>query len=191
MEVLEIDSAFVLGHSQGADVALRFALEYPEQVRALGLYGSPQPAGFGLPWNGPDTFPSDMPAIFREDGLDSLSTIIFSHPLSRGFEEGEPGTELMGRTWEENAGRDLRDPRPPSGATPRPHVDRLVEVDAPTLVITGTQEIPYFEVVADALAYGIRGAERVAVAGGGHAVHMQEPERFNREVVRFFGQLRR
>lgn len=185
MSELEIDSAFVLGHSQGAEVALRFALAYPERVRALVLYGGPLLEGFGLPWNGPDTFPSDMPSIVREGGIDSLSAIVFSHPLARGFEEGAPETELVERIWETNAGRDLRDPRPPSGATPPPHVDRLVDVDAPTLVVTGELEMPYFQIVAEALAYGIRGAERVTLEGGGHAVHMQQPERFNRVVARF------
>lgn len=185
MSELGVDPAFVLGHSQGAEVALRFALAYPERVRALVLYGGPLLEGFGLPWNGPDTLPSDMPSIVRDGGIDSLGAIVFSHPLARGFEEGAPETELVERIWETNAGRDLRDPRPPSGATPPPHVDRLVEVDAPTLVVTGELEMPYFQVVAEALAYGIRGAERVTLEGGGHAVHMQQPERFNRVVARF------
>lgn len=186
MADLGIESAFVLGHSQGAQVALRFALAYPDRVEALGLYGSPPPEGFGLPWTGPDTFPSNMSAIARQHGLDSLRTLLFNHPLARGFEEGRPGAELAGRMWASNAGNDLLDPRPTSGATPPPRTDHLDRIDVPTLVIIGEWELPYFTVVADALAYGITDAERVTIPGGGHAVHMQEPERFNAEVVRFF-----
>lgn len=189
MAELGLDSAIVLGHSQGAHVALRFALAHPERVTALGLYGSPPPEGFGLPWTGRDTLPSNMPEIVDEAGVDSLAAILFSHPLARGFREGRPGSRLAGRMWATNAGRGLRDPRPPSGATPPPRTDRLGEIGVPALVLTGERELRYFRVVADALAYGIQGAERIVVQGGGHAVHLQEPERFTAEVLRFFGGL--
>jgi pimeloyl-ACP methyl ester carboxylesterase len=62
---------------------------------------------------------------------------------------------------------------------------RVGDVAPPTLVLTGEWEMPYVQVVAEALAYGIPGAERAVVRGGGHAVHLQEPERFTAEVVRF------
>jgi pimeloyl-ACP methyl ester carboxylesterase len=188
LEALDMDSAFVVGHSQGADVALRFALAHPERVAALGLYGSPPPAGFGVPWTGPDAppSPSDMASIVREGGVDSLGAVLFSGPLARGFDESEPGLELATAMWADNGGRDLEDPREPSNATPPPAFDRVSEIEVPTLVITGDLEMPYFQVVADALAYAIPDAERVTVSGGGHAVHMQEPERFTAELVRFF-----
>lgn len=96
MEALELESAFVVGHSQGADVALRLALAHPERIAALGLYGSPPPAGFGVPFTGPDALPSppEMASIVREGGVDSLGAVLFSGPLVRGFEEGQPGLEL-------------------------------------------------------------------------------------------------
>lgn len=189
MEALDLESAFVVGHSQGADVALRFALAYPERVTALGLYGSPPPAGFGVPWTGPDAPPSppEMASIVREGGVDSLGAVLFSGSLARGFEEDQPGLELATSMWDDNGGRDLEDPREPSNATPPPAFDRLGEIEIPTLVITGEVEMPYFQVVADALPFAIPDAERVTVPGGGHAVHMQEPERFTAELVRYFG----
>lgn len=189
MEALDLESAFVVGHSQGADVALRFALAHPNRVAALGLYGSPPPAGFSVPFTGPDAPPShpERASIVREGGVDSLGAVLFSGPLARGFEEGQPGLELATAMWADNGGRDLEDPREPSNATPPPVFDRMGEIEVPTLVITGDLEMPYFQMVADALAYAIPDAERVTVPGGGHAVHMQEPERVTAELVRFFG----
>lgn len=189
MESLGVESAYVVGHSQGAEVALRFALAHPERVAALGLYGAPPPAGFGVPWTGSDAppSPSDMASIVREGGVDSLGTVLFSGPLARGFDDGGPGFELATAMWEDNGGRGLVNPVEPSNATPAPVFDRVSEIDVPTLVITGDLEMPYFQMVADALAYALPDAERVTVPGGGHAVHMQEPERFTAELVRFFG----
>ncbi|MFW6010726.1 MAG: alpha/beta hydrolase, partial [Gemmatimonadota bacterium] len=122
MASLGIESAYVVGHSQGAEVALRFTLAHPDRVAALGLYGSPPPAGFGVPWSGPDALPSpyDMASIVREGGVDSLGAVLFSGPLARGFDEGEPGLELASAMWTDNGGRDLENPRETSNATPPP-----------------------------------------------------------------------
>lgn len=187
MSALGWSDAHVVGHSQGADAALRFAVAHPERIRSLVLYGSPQPAGFDLPWTGPDALPPppEMARIVREHGIDSLGAVIFASPLADGFEPGSEGAELAGELWTANAERAFADPRPPSGATPRPSVDDLGAIAAPTLVLTGELEMPFFQLVADALAFGIPGAERVVVEGGGHAVHMQEPERWTAEIVRF------
>jgi pimeloyl-ACP methyl ester carboxylesterase len=186
MDALGIETAALVGHSQGTAAALRFTLAHPERVEALVLYGAGPPEGFGLAPRPEDMLRRRMMReIAREHGLDSLGAYLFSSPLARGFEEGEPGTRLARELWEDYTGDDLLHPRPPSGATERPTMDRLAEVEAPTLVLTGEWEMPYVQVVAEALAYGIPGAERAVVRGGGHAVHLQEPERFTAEVVRF------
>ena len=184
MRALELEDAHVVGHSQGGDVALRFTLAYPERVRTLTLYGAPPPAGFGVPPTGEDTFP-DMGAIVRDHGLDSLAAVIFDHPLARGFEPGDPGAAIARELWAANAAKAFEDPEPPSGATPEPSIDRLGEVTIPVLVLTGELEMRHFRLAADAVAYTLPNARRVEIPGGGHAAHLQEPERWTAEVVRF------
>ena len=46
LEALHIDHAYIVGHSRGGGIALRFAAAYPERVDGLVLYGSTPPAGF-------------------------------------------------------------------------------------------------------------------------------------------------
>lgn len=185
LDHLDIPTAHIVGHSQGAHVALRFAMVYPEKVDHLVLYGSPAPSGFGIPWSGSDSFPSNMPQVAREHGLDSVGTIIFSHPLARGFVEGSPGEKIASEMWESYDGTDLLNPQPSSNATPPPAAEDLLNVKAPTLVITGEWEIPYFQLVAEAFDYAIPNSECVTVPGGGHTVHLQQPERFTAEILRF------
>ena len=82
-------------------------------------------------------------------------------------------------------GLDVIDPAPPSNLAPPARMDELGLVGAPTLVINGEYEMPYPLVVADALGYGISGATRIVVPGGGHSANWDEPERFQAEVLRF------
>lgn len=185
LDHLDISSAYILGHSQGGHVALRFAMSYPDKVDRLVLYGAPPPAGFGIPWDGPDSFPSNMPQIAQNHGLDSVGTILFSHPLARGFEEGSPGARLASEMWASYDGADLLNPKQPSGATPAPMAEDLSTITSPTLVIVGEWEMDYFQLVGEAYDYSIPNSERVTVSGGGHAVHLQQPERFNAEILRF------
>lgn len=185
LDHLDISSAHILGHSQGGHVALRFAMNYPERVNRLILYGAPAPAGFGIPWDGPDSFPANMPQIARNHGLDSIGTILFSHPLARGFKEGSPGAQLASEMWSSYDGADLLNPKQPSGATPPPMAENLSTITSPTLVIIGEDEMAYFQLVAEAYNYAIPNSKSVIVSGGGHAVHMQQPERFSAEILHF------
>ncbi len=59
LETLGHRRATIMGHSQGAAVALTFAVRYPEMVDALILYGAGPPAGFER------LAPSSAPALKR------------------------------------------------------------------------------------------------------------------------------
>lgn len=185
LDSLDIDKAVVAGHSQGAGSALRFALAFPERLSALVLFGNGPPSGFGLPWSGPDAIPLGMAETAREHGLEAMRAKFDGHPILNGFVDGAEGYEIALSMWEAYEGRDLLYPKPSAHATPPADIKRLSEVVVPTLVITGEMEMPYFQIGADALAYGIPNAERVVVQGGGHSVHLQQPERFNAEFRRF------
>jgi 3-oxoadipate enol-lactonase len=185
LDHLKIENAVVLGHSQGAGSALRFAFAFPNRTRALVLYGAGAPPGFGLPWNGPDAIPAGLVEAAREEGLAAMRAKFKGHPILNGWVEGTPGLKIHLQTWESYEARDMLSPRTPSEATQPADIKRLSEIVAPTLVITGEMEMPFFDITSDALAYGIPKAERVVVAGGGHSVHLQQPDRFAGEIRRF------
>lgn len=185
LDSLGIERVVVLGHSQGGNPALRFALEYPERLSGLVLYGSAPPSGFGLRWTGPDRLPPGYGRVAREQGIPAMLEMFEDHALNDGFVDGTEGAELARRIVGAYDGRDLLNPTPSAQATPAPDIGRLPEIGVPTLVITGELEMPYLQVIADAMAYAIPGASRIVVPGGGHSVHLQQPERFNGEVRRF------
>ena len=186
LDKLEIEKAVVIGHSQGTDSALRFAFAFPERLSGLVLVGSGPPEGFGLPWNGPDAIDFEQLAkTAQEKGLDAMRASFDGHPMMNGFVEGSEGFEIAMTMFGSYDGRDLLQPKPPANATPPPDIRRLSEIAVPTLVITGEMEMMYFQIVSDALAYGIPNAERVVVQGGGHVVMLQQPENFNSEITDF------
>jgi 3-oxoadipate enol-lactonase len=189
LDSLGVQRAAVIGHSQGADGALRFALEFPERLTGLVLFGSGPPSGFGLPWNGPDRLPAGYVRVAREEGMEAWLGLWDGHPISNGFVEGTEGAEIGFAMVAGYDGRDLIDPQPSANSTPDPEIGRLSEINGPTLVISGEFEMPYFQIAGDVLAYGISNANRVIVEGGGHSVHLQQPDRFNREILQFLSMI--
>lgn len=186
MDKLKIDRAVVIGHSQGSASALRFALAFPARLDGLVLIGGGPPEGFGLPWSGPDAIDfAKLASTAQEQGLDSMRAMFNGHPMMNGFVEGSEGFEIAMKMFGAYDGRDLLQPMPSVNATPPPDVGRLSEIIVPTLVITGGMEMPYFQIVSDAVAYGIPNAKRIVVPGGGHVVMLQRPDSFNREIKEF------
>lgn len=164
---LGIPSAYILGHSQGAGVALAFALAFPARVSALILYGPPAPDGFGLVRRN-DT-PAEAPWM-PPDRPDVMSRYRPMFTENRTRNEGK---------------------QPPSSGKAGPRMDQLAEIKVPTLLIIGDHEITYRQIVADALAYGVTGASKVVIPDGGHLVHLAQPERFSAEVLRFLARVDR
>ncbi|HUG95544.1 MAG TPA: alpha/beta hydrolase, partial [Pleomorphomonadaceae bacterium] len=121
LDSLGIASATVVGLSAGAGSALRFAAAFPERVDRLVLYGY---VGAGL--QGLPALPEPPPnlnfgRIAREFGMDSLKQVIINSPLAWT----PPGQEKawsarLEAWWQSYDGRDLLDPRPPSGRVPPP-----------------------------------------------------------------------
>jgi pimeloyl-ACP methyl ester carboxylesterase len=180
--------AHVMGHSQGASVALTFAVRYPQMVRGLVLFGpGPALADFPLP---PSEHAPPIPqwiALGTQHGVDSMRAGI-ARWAAVAFGGGPLSPEAMERAGDmlmTYSGDDLLDPAPPLNLAPIPRGDELPSVTAPTLVIRGDQEMSFIRLVAEQLAYGIPGAQSAVVAGGGHTVNWSEPERFAAEVLRF------
>jgi 3-oxoadipate enol-lactonase len=188
LDHLDVARAHILGMSQGGFVTLAFAAAYPDRVASFILHGSTPPSGFGVKWAGPDRYPLDLyRALAREQGLEAFRRVWLEHPLMR-IPEGarhDEARERLRTMVEGYRGGYLLQLVDPSGPHKGASFEDVAKIQAPALVLTGDEEIPFLSISADAMAYAIRGARRAVVPGGGHLVNLIEPARYNETVLAF------
>src|SRR5256885_14059299 len=164
LEALHVKRAFIVGHSRGGSVALRFASAFPNRVAGLVLYGA-FPEGFPAPPEVGQLFAS-LPTIAKQNGLDSVGKLVLGVigwvPAGR-----TDVTDRYRRLWAAYSGKDLLDPYPESGRTPVPQISELGNLKVPTLVIIGDHEVPFIAAAADTLATHIPGAKKVVIPNAG------------------------
>jgi pimeloyl-ACP methyl ester carboxylesterase len=185
LEALHIDHAYIVGHSRGGGIALRFAAAYPERVDGLVLYGSTPPAGFPVDsefreWR------QSLPGIAKQYGLDSVGKLVIASDLAWAPPGRNDVVERIRKMWASYSGKDLLDPRPPSGLVPSPDMARLSTLRTPTLAIIGDHELPVFAAAADTFAKRIPNAKKVVIPNAGHGAHFAEPTAFNGALLDFF-----
>jgi len=186
LQHLGIESAVVLGHSQGGYVAQGFVQNYPRRVNTLILYGAAPPDGFGVPWSGPDAWPlAQLKDAARTRGIEAIWQVLANHPLISGDQMSPEALARVQKIRSMYSGADLLNELPQSGQTARPTMARMVDINVPTLVITGEKEMPYYRLVGDALAYAIPHASRVVIKNGGHRVNASQPAAFNSAILEF------
>lgn len=177
MDALELPSAHLVGASLGAAVALDVALTAPRRVESMVLV----PGGFpGIEWS--DELAASFAPLtdaLAAGNLDAARDAIWSAtpmlPAARSPEVRrrlDPMfTSYSWRHFVEGA-PEQRWVDPPSGS-------RLAEVQAPTLVIVGDNEVPDFQRLADLVQQQMPNAERVTVPGASHVVNFERPDAFN------------
>ena len=66
-----------------------------------------------------------------------------------------------------------------------PAIERLNEIQCPTLVILGGSNPPDYHRIGELLEEGISNTRRVVLPGVGHVLNMEDPENFNEAVLKF------
>jgi pimeloyl-ACP methyl ester carboxylesterase len=180
---LGIDGAALVGCSMGGATAIDFALQHPEMVTTL----VPVASGLGgYQW-------SDVVSAYDEEE---------EAALQRG--DMEAVIELNVRFWVDGPRRTpqqvspalretvramLRDASTSTQGQPRPldppAITRLAEIDIPTFVVVGDEDVADIGVIADLLVSGIGGARKAVIPGAAHLPNMERPEEFNRTVLDF------
>jgi pimeloyl-ACP methyl ester carboxylesterase len=190
LEALRVDRAYIVGHSRGGGVALRFAAAYPDKVDGLVLYGATPPAGIPFPPEIRQLFGS-FPGVAKQSGLDSVLKLL----LTTGIGWAPPGRadidQRLGKLWASYSGKDLLDPHPESGKVPLPNTARLSTLRMPTLVILGDHEMPFIAAAADTFARRIPNAKKVVIPNAGHTAHFAQPTAFNGALLDFFNEVDR
>lgn len=180
---LEVSHTYVLGHSQGGAVAQQFTLDHPDQVDALILHGAPID-GFVLPETGPFSGPSSVRDLMQKSGMAEFRRQWLAHPINHVPPGHADAAALITDIVEQYHGDDVLIMSPNRGGGV-PAIQRLGEIKAPTLILVGGDDLPFFQISADALAFEIANSVKVVIPGGAHLVNVIEPERYNAEVLRF------
>ena len=191
LDSLRVPSATILGLSMGSQIALNFAVNYPQRVRALVLYGAPPTMDFPIPPS-PEMAASFQrwPEIAKKHGVDSLGKELFASELSWMPPNRPDIKPKLEKAWAGYTARDLIDPKPLSNRVPLTRLSQINDVRVPVLVIHGDHEVPWFRQFDDTLMARLPNAKRVVIANGGHGAHFAQPDAFNRAVLQFLETLR-
>lgn len=181
MDALALESAHLLGMSQGGRVALRFAALYPERLRSLLLQGTAldqfevdEPPQQRIPLD-------DFAELAKAGRLGDVRRAWLAHPMMQI--DDESAARLLALMVEDWRGGDLL--QSPGAELPFAIEARLRAFDAPTLVITGGHDSMARRRIADHLLAILPNASGEFIADGGHLVNLSHPELYSRLVLDF------
>lgn len=191
MDAASVERAALVGCSMGGSTAIDFALTYPSRVSALVLASS-----------GMNAFDDDRLTPEEEAELELLDA-----PVAEAMEAGEieRAERARLRIWaplgtEDEAGRRIseiafdnihemtmdetgrRDISPPA-------IERLEQIEAPTLVLPADNDPLVFRRLSAILAERIPDARLVQIPETDHVVNMRRAAEFNHIVLGFLGEV--
>ena len=179
MDELKIGGAHLVGLSNGARIALDFALVHPTRARSLVL-ASPGVSGF----TGADfSYMAPVIRAVRAGDLEQAAELWAATPLMH-IPHDTAAAALVRTISHDN--RTLWSYRTnPERPLAPPAIGRLADVAVPVLVIAGERDLPDLRRLADTVAQRIPGATLVVIPGVGHIVNLAAPGEFNRAVEGF------
>jgi len=172
LEALAIARTAIVGMSQGARVALRFAQRFPERVSCLILDGPPWPHAT----QETDELPMQhYRELVAQQGLEAFREQWLQHPFTR-LHNGNASTitrlrEIVARY----PGHDLKHPEAQSIT----HELDVTGVDIPVLVINGEHDSVVRLAAGAELTRSLPNARHSIVAAAGHLPNLDNPAVYN------------
>jgi 3-oxoadipate enol-lactonase len=200
LDVLHVPRTHVVGVSMGGMIAQELAIRHPERVHGLVLACTfPEPDAdiernrrfsvqqLGASISDGGDVRIDLKAINPMDFLQQLLPLVFNQQFianelpkllqvfSGALQYGFSMEAILGQV---------------AAVMGHKATDRLSQIPAPTLVITGDADRLVPPANSDILAKGIPGAKLVKIPGGSHGFNFETPEVFNRAVLEFLASVR-
>jgi pimeloyl-ACP methyl ester carboxylesterase len=165
MDAARIGRAVLVGMSQGARLAMHFALAHPGRVRALVLDGAPA-------FDAESELPMAQYRREQRNGLATLRAAILAHPLMRLARAAPAMQALLAAMLDRYRGLDL--------LAPQSHADApdLRGLNAPVLILNGAQDSPARLSAAMQLQAAIAGARRIELPDAGHLAALDQPDAY-------------
>jgi 2-hydroxy-6-oxonona-2,4-dienedioate hydrolase len=186
MDALGIEKAHIVGNSQGGQSSMVFAYMYPERTRKL-VWGAAH-IGTAGGYPGEYTFtvaPEASGVINREAGENPTPENIRRYLLMHIRDESLVTDELVEYIREAYTGRpDLTEARAQSHAGRYNHLDEMMKIKAPTLMLWGRYDRTCnFEIGFNCLNH-MRDS-RLIVLHCGHWVPFEKPQEYAAHVLSF------
>lgn len=173
--------ATYVGYSMGGRVALHAALAHPDLVERLVLIG----ATAGIDTAGERarrrTADEELARRLERIGVERFVDEWLQNPLFAGLDEAHAGRADRCTNTAAGLAASLR---LAGTGTQTPLWDRLGELSMPVLVLAGEHDHK-FRALGTRLAAAIPDASLEVVAGAGHSVHLEQPERTTRAIARW------
>ena len=188
----DVDSAAVVGASVGGGIAIDFALVHPGKVTRLVLAAS---ALGGHEW-------SPMVREFggaEDDALDArdvdaaveLNLQLWVDGPRRGQDAVSPEVRKKVRQMQRLAfekqlvAYEQSSPPMPTDELDPPAAYRLGEIQVPTLVMVGDQDVPDFQEIAERIAGDIPNVKKIEMNNAAHMLALEKPAEFNDHLLKF------
>jgi pimeloyl-ACP methyl ester carboxylesterase len=191
LETLDIQQTHFIACSMGSFAVIDFALEHPEKIKSLILVS---PALSGYPYEGQPPQPVlEMIDARKAGNLEhaaELQAQIWADGPKRNSDQSDMKVHELVRQMsldslvlQADIIREtaflIEEPLNP------PAMERLEQINVPTLVIVGDLDDSSEMAIADVLTTRIRGARRAIIHGTAHLPNMEKPEEFNQIVLEF------
>lgn len=180
-DTLDLQKAIVAGHSMGASVALRFAVDHPDRIQGLVLV-------------------SPRASMRNRPGLLQLweSTISqLTDPFDPGFVKTFVERSFVRQVPEAYLQTTLREAlKVPAhvwkgvfaAALEEDLLAGLDEIQAPTLLVWGAEDATVPQVDRETIVAAISNSRQVVYPGVGHSPHAEDPDRFVADLAAFIAE---
>jgi len=185
LEALGLATVHLLGMSQGARIALRFAVTRAGRIRSM-ILQAPAIDGLALDESAAERIPMEEFAMLARAGrLDEMRSRWLEHPM---MALGARDARLRRQVEEIVAsymGRDLLDYSPARQTFPHDVLDSLSRLDKACLILSGTHETPTRREHARRLLETMPRSREIVFRHSGHLSNLTEPKAYNRQVAAF------
>jgi pimeloyl-ACP methyl ester carboxylesterase len=182
---LGLRQAHFVGFSMGGSVVLNFALRYPELCRSIAVVG----AGAGS--TNRDRFEADIQQVVGliRGGMPQFAERYAEGPTRLPFKRKDPHGWAAFRSQLAEHAEDGQAYTMQGVMLRRPTIfsleERLRSLQVPTLIAIGDEDEPCVD-VAVFLKRTVPAAGLLVFPQSGHAINLEEPAKFNAEVLEFF-----
>jgi pimeloyl-ACP methyl ester carboxylesterase len=182
-EHLGLDSAALVGMSQGARVVLQFAKSYPRMTSCLILDGPPHFGTDDATGSSHDSPYKYYRELAQTQGLSAFRREWSEHALARLRTANPEAHTLLARMIARYPGRDLTDTAGHADAMPL--AQGFKSVDRPALVMNGEFDLDSRKRFARQLALQLPQVECVEIPDAGHLCNLDNPRAYNDALRRF------